>query len=53
MILSAQLYCLTAASTPSGTATMTVTNSEVPIRSMVVGTFSAIFSVTGRPSTKE
>ena len=32
---------------------MTVTRSDVPIRSMVVGTFSAIFSVTGRPSTKE
>ena len=53
MILSAQLYCLTAASMPSGIDTIIVTISDVPMSSSVNGIRSKIFSTTGRPSTKE
>ena len=53
MILSAQLYCLTAASTPSGMDTIIVTTSDVSISSSVNGIRSKIFSTTGRPSTNE
>jgi hypothetical protein len=50
MILSVQLYCLTAARTPIGTANTIVISSALPIRARVAGMRCMYFAKTGWPS---
>ncbi len=52
MILSVQLYCLTAARMPIGIEKMIVTMSAEPISRSVAGIRSVMFWMTGRPSMK-
>ena len=53
MILSVQLYCLTAAMMPIGTLKMIVTMSAVLISRRVAGRRSMTLARTGRPSMNE
>ena len=53
MILSDQLYCRIACSTPMGTAMMTVTRSDTPVSHSVDGIRAKILSRTGSPSLNE